>query len=734
MICKNMSVAERLSRIGVSLVLISVSPIGFDLLPGAVIGWFCVVFGAVNFISAIIGWCFMYSLVGFTTYIEKYSEGRSKKKLSDDVQIESLASMKRKTFIGFSVITLLISGLYILEGYSAAIDFGRQMEFRHLHANTNIIIDELKDQLSLVKGDGGIEIDQKVLEGELYHFDQPMMVILHINGEHVTARKGLPLINAQALINTIQARIEVLPSIDMAAHNHAIDSSDIKQHTEKIVGEEYVWMRHQVANDTYITTVQLLESSRIALHEVMSRLSMSSLVVLWIGLWGAYGVAGFISTRIEKSNRIILIAATTDPLTGLLNERALKSEFQKLVQCNAAAKDQPAVLRFTLIYYRNYFQVQLDHGNDVVNMVLQKAAELLRSNLPEDAVFGRLNDGGFLAISHGKSSVSSAFWQEANNTLSVSDYEFSLDPTAVILDYPQDGETFDSLLKHAAITQQRASKDRSPMLKFNYKFLESSLKRSKYASQIKSALAAEQFELYLQPKVSLHDQQVVGAEALIRWNHPEDGLLTPWHFLDIVEHSNARFDFSLFVIQKSAEYLQKLQRDNQDMTLSFNLNAYDINDVRILTALSDAIRDYDIPEGSLQVELTETETSHDVESIIKALSDISALGYSIAIDDFGTGMSSLAYCHRLPVQTIKIDRSFILEILESNRSLLLVKTVIDMAKAFSWKVVAEGIENAEVASLLQTLGCEQGQGYYFARPIPFEEFCQYLNKSECSTV
>lgn len=477
-------------------------------------------------------------------------------------------------------------------------------------------------------------------------------------------------------------------------------------------------MHHKVSDNMYITTLQAMESSSIAMKDVMSRLTMSSLVVLWIGLWGAYGVAGFVTTRIQNSNRKILIAATTDPLSGLLNERALKQSFNNLIH-----EQERTELRFILIYYRNNVQVQLDYGNDVANKVLQAAADQLCQSLPADTVFGRLNDGGFLVITQGDSLISSTFWQEANKTLSVSDYVFSLEPTAIILDYPQSGETFDILLKHAAITLQRAFKDRTPMLKFDYNFLESRLKRSKYASQIKSALVNDEFELYFQPKVSLHNQQMFSAEALIRWNHPEDGLLAPVHFLDIIEHSNARNDFSLFVIRKTAQCLQELQRQQQNIRLSFNLNAYDINDALIIEALRNSIRDFDIPPGYLQVELTESETSHDIESIIHALNEISEMGYSIAMDDFGTGMSSLAYCHRLPIDTIKIDRSFVLRLQECSRSQLMVKTVIEMAKIFSWDVIAEGIENHEVASLLQTLGCQYGQGYYFARPMPFSELC-----------
>lgn len=467
---------------------------------------------------------------------------------------------------------------------------------------------------------------------------------------------------------------------------------------------------------------QFLKSNNILV--LYAQIIGLSLLIL-IGILSFYKARKllFLQLKAEDKNRYI---SDHDSVTGTLNERALKLRFNQLTKQSNVLKRPAIKLRFTLIYYRNHHQMQSDHGNDLSNKILKNTAELLGRNLPENTVFGRLNDGGFLAIAEVGSSALPSFWQEVNSSCSVDDFEFSLDPTAIIVDYPEHGYSFDSLLMHASIALHQAYKDRKQVLKFNYSFLETSLKRSEYASQIKSALADGQFELYLQPKVNIRDQKIIGAEALIRWNHPEDGLLAPDQFLDIVEHSNARYDFALFVIQQSVQYLQTFISKGQDIQLSFNLSAYDIHDARIIAALRSNIQKIDIPFGSLQMELTETATAHNIESIKRSLDEISGMGYSIAIDDFGTGMSSLAYCHRLPIDTIKIDRSFILEIQESERSKLLVKTIIDMAKCFSWNVIAEGIENNEVASVLLDLGCQDAQGYYFSKPIRFKNFCDIL--------
>jgi EAL domain-containing protein (putative c-di-GMP-specific phosphodiesterase class I)/GGDEF domain-containing protein len=719
MIYKNMSATERLSRLIMSLILIGISPLGSHLLPGAVIGWFCAVFGIVNFISATVGWCFMYSLVGLSTHTQKSSEVLVKEKNHSNDVIESITSIRRKTFIGFSVLTLLVSSLYILEGYSSAVDFGRKIEFRHLHANTNIISNNIREQMALMKDGTSPVIDQVMLDKNIGSFNEPLLIVINLSGKYLSARIGLSAINEGAVINLLEGRINAEEGMAMSPNFMDESRAFLSSHIEIIDGLEYGWMQHNISNNISITTFQPLESASIALTDVVSRLSISSLVVLWIGLWGAYGVAGFITTRVKHANEKTLIAATTDPLTGLLNERALKQAFQQLVHTKGSIE-----LRFTLVYYRNNLQVQLDHGNDVANKVLQATADQLCRIFPAETVLGRLNDGCFLAISKGPSWASDLFWEEANKTLSVSDFAFSLEPTAITLDYPHDGDTFDTLLKHATITLQHAFTDRTWMLEFDYKFLEGSRKRSQYASQIKSALMDKEFELYFQPKVSLHNQQMVSAEALIRWNHPKDGLLKPLHFLDLIEHSNARHEYSLFVIRKTAQCLQELQRQKLDIRLSFNLSAYDINDPLIIDALRDSLRDFDIPSGYLQVELTESETSCDIESIIHALNEISEMGYSIAMDDFGTGMSSLAYCHRLPIDAIKIDSSFVLSLDECDRSKLMVKTVIEMAKIFSWDVIAEGIENYKAAHILQTLGCKYGQGYYFAQPMPFAKLCE----------
>ena len=521
-------------------------------------------------------------------------------------------------------------------------------------------------------------------------------------------------------LETLGNTILLMKAQDKAAALNIVTSGEGKDSMDQIrviINEMEV-----EESELLIQKRQLLKSNNILV--IYAQIIGLALLIL-IGIFSFYKVRKllFMQLKAEEKHRYI---SDHDSVTGLLNERAMRSQFNQLAKQYNAVKRPAIRLRFTLIYYRNHYQLQSDHGNDLANKVLKNTAEMLSQNLPKNTIFGRLNDGGFLALAEVGSSALPSFWHEVNSSCTVGDFEFSLDPTAIIVEYPKDGYSFDSLLMHASIALHRAYKDRKQVLKFNYSFLEKSLKRSEYASQIKTALSEGQFELYLQPKVNIRDQKIIGAEALIRWNHPEDGLLGPDQFLDIVEHSNARYDFTLFVIQQSVQYFQEFSRQGQDIQLSFNLNAYDIHDARILAALRSNIQEIDVSMGSLQMELTETATAHNVDSIKHSLDEISKMGYSIAIDDFGTGMSSLAYCHRLPIDTIKIDRSFILEIQKSERSQLLVKTIIDMAKCFSWNVIAEGIENNEVASMLLDLGCEDAQGYFFSKPITFEKFCELL--------
>jgi EAL domain-containing protein (putative c-di-GMP-specific phosphodiesterase class I) len=237
----------------------------------------------------------------------------------------------------------------------------------------------------------------------------------------------------------------------------------------------------------------------------------------------------------------------------------------------------------------------------------------------------------------------------------------------------------------------------------------------------------------LQAKVnSTNEPAIIGAEALIRWHHPIKGLLSPGQFLPQIENSNARVEFAKYVIQQSAQLLNQISQHTEQFQLSFNLSPYDLNDLRVIAELQRVMELYDFDKGSLQIEISESETTVNVDGIRRSIDAIRNLGYSIALDDFGTGMCSLNYFSALAVDAVKIDRAFLESIETSEISRHVVQTIVDLCHGLGREVVVEGVETEKQAQLVTELGCDVLQGYYFGKPEEVKQFLGRLGENVTS--
>jgi EAL domain-containing protein (putative c-di-GMP-specific phosphodiesterase class I) len=244
--------------------------------------------------------------------------------------------------------------------------------------------------------------------------------------------------------------------------------------------------------------------------------------------------------------------------------------------------------------------------------------------------------------------------------------------------------------------------------------------------EVSQAFANHEIQMFFQPKVDIKDNnRLVGAEALVRWIHPEKGLLTPKDFVDLLESSPYRLTFINSVVEQSAHFCETMKQSGLPISVSFNLSANDLQDLRVTYELSQVQEKYGFSAGELQIELSEQETDVSLDNLKRSLDAVKELGYSIALDDFGTGMSSLAYFQNLPADTIKLDRAFIKDIHLNPSSEHLTKMVVYLSKAEGLTVVAEGVENASEADRLLKLGVDQVQGFLFGKPMPATEFLQY---------
>jgi predicted signal transduction protein with EAL and GGDEF domain len=299
--------------------------------------------------------------------------------------------------------------------------------------------------------------------------------------------------------------------------------------------------------------------------------------------------------------------------------------------------------------------------------------------------------------------------------------------------YPQDGDSMHALMRSADLAMYHAKQERRGSIQFFHEELNARmLERSQLEHELQNALENDEFELYYQPKIEACSGRVAGAEALLRWHHPRLGLLSGGQFIPAAEETGQLVAIGEWVISAACAQARRW-RDVKERLPSIPI-AVNVAIPQIYANLPDvifrALQRYDVPASSLQLEITESLVIRDVEKATLVLRQISQSGITIAIDDFGTGYSSLSVLKTLPIDILKIDQSFVRDLGKDLGDNAIVTAIVNMARALALRVVAEGVETQEQLDILQDIGCDEHQGYFYSRPLPAHEFIdQYLNMS-----
>lgn len=446
------------------------------------------------------------------------------------------------------------------------------------------------------------------------------------------------------------------------------------------------------------------------------------LLSLAIFLLISYTISSQMIGHVSKANNTERLLIRTDTASGLINEFGLREHLNKVLA------DEPTVTRrLYQLQFGCLTSVQVDFSRDVRDELQHQIGLMFKLHFHSSVNFGRLNDGGFLFIAERFQwkDCESYFRSLSDESLEVNGYKIMLNPTLVTTDAPIDGNTTEQLLDNLSRVSLRAKSEKVHFARFTPVDVNTEVVTHYYVGELKAAIEKHQLKLFLQPKVVAGikgTNRIKGAEALIRWQHPEKGLLFPGSFLDQVENSTARVRLALFVIDQSAELLFEAHKIDPDFQLSFNLNPSDLRELRVIAQLARVMKTYDFPPRSLQIEVTETETAMHVDNLTRSLIAVRGLGYSIAMDDFGTGMSSLSYFSKLPIDTVKIDRAFLESIEESETARYVLKSMINLCQGVDWRVVIEGVETEFQASTVSEMGSDLIQGYLFGRPVDSETF------------
>ncbi len=316
----------------------------------------------------------------------------------------------------------------------------------------------------------------------------------------------------------------------------------------------------------------------------------------------------------------------------------------------------------------------------------------------------------------------------------VNDTKLRISAKAGIALHPNDGDDAETLLKHAEAALRKGKESGERFAFYTRDLTERTSATLTLETKLRQALENEEFVLHYQPKVDLEKRAIVGVEALIRWQSSDLGLVPPMKFIPLMEETGMILDVGPWALRRAAiDHRSWVEQGLQAPRVAVNVSAIQLRQRDFVGAVKQAISEGIAPTG-IDLEITESLIMRDVEGNIQKLKEVRAMGLGVAIDDFGTGYSSLAYLAKLPVQTLKIDRSFIITMLNDRDTMTLVQTMISLAHSLRLTVVAEGVDAEEQAKTLHLLRCDQMQGYLFSRPVPFDEMTALLKQGQVPTI
>lgn len=427
--------------------------------------------------------------------------------------------------------------------------------------------------------------------------------------------------------------------------------------------------------------------------------------------------------------------STTDELTQLANRTLW---YDRLATALAACRRNPGSQLAVMVLDINQFKMYNDTlGHQVGDDLLRELAGRLSAAVRDSDTLARLDGDEFGVILPMVHSADRAAERVARQLLGCFDCPFSFQDRELCLSgaigiavYPEHGDDVQNLLSHADSAMHRAKRSGEPFLFYESSVDANPKEQLQFSGQLHSALERNEFELHYQPKIQVDNQQVCGAEALLRWQHPQEGLVLPQRFLPLAEQLGMITNITNWVLVTALQQCRQWASDGVHLPIAVNVSARSFQSPGLVDKVRWALQEAQVDGSCLEIEITEETLMADLErgaDVLRALSD---LNVAVAIDDFGTGYSSLAYLKRLPIQTLKIDRSFLSDVPKSEQDAAIVRSIIDLGHNLGCKVVAEGVENAASWNMLQELGCDEVQGYHISRPLPQAGFDHWLHAAE----
>jgi diguanylate cyclase (GGDEF)-like protein len=433
----------------------------------------------------------------------------------------------------------------------------------------------------------------------------------------------------------------------------------------------------------------------------------------------------------KQAEEMTKYMAYYDLLTALPNRTLLQNRIERAIVMSQRDHRPVALLLMDLDGFK---EINDTLGHSRGDLLLQQVGARLQQALRESDTVARLGGDEFAVLlplaspDHGRF-VAKKIMTALEPPFSIEELPIVVEASIGIAIYPDHGETAEALVQRADVAMYVAKHTKNSFTMYSPELDQHSPRRLALMGQLREAIGARQLFLHYQPVVDMRSNRILGVEALVRWQHPEHGLIPPDQFIGPAEQTGLIGPLTRFVLQEAATQCQAWQRAGVPLRTSVNLSARNLHDPGFSKQVAEIVDRCGINPACLEFEITESAIMMNPAFAMEVLAGFNRMGIALAIDDFGTGYTSLGQLKKLPVQTIKIDKSFVLGMLANNNDHTIVRSIIDLSHDLGFKVVAEGVETHEVWDQLAALGCDIAQGYHISRPMPASDLSRWLNES-----
>lgn len=555
--------------------------------------------------------------------------------------------------------------------------------------------------------------DELKLAAEVFNTSEAGIMITDSNSKIMKVNTAFTTITGYENNNVVGKRSNILQS---GRHNRQFYTDMWKHLLREGIWQGEVWNRRK-NGDVY--------PEWLSISSVRGKFGK---VTYYIGIFTDITQRKLNEDKIEK-------LAHFDNLTGLPNRTLLHDRLNQLLLLSLRNKRSFIVLFLDL----DRFKILNDTlGHYIGDMLLQDVSKRLLSCVRESDTVARFGGDEFVVVLSDFENEESAIQKSAeiasiildalSTPFQLEEHQYISSTSIGSAIFPKDGQSISSLLKNADTAMYYAKEHgRNNYQCFSQKMQDDTLKHSLLVTDISNAILNEQFTVYYQPKVNLKDNSIVGFEALVRWQHPQRGLVSPDDFIPTAEKSDAIIELGTWILQTACQQLKTWHNAGYDhLTMSVNLSARQFTQSCLVQTVKNALTDVEMDAKYLDLEITETLMMKNMTDTSLMLKKLVRMGCSVSLDDFGTGYSSLTYLKKFPVQNIKIDRSFVQDIMTDTDDQMIVQSILAIAEQMHLSVIAEGIETEKQADYLISQGCEIGQGYYYFKPQPSEYWSTVL--------